>query len=133
MVEDEKDHTLQQESRLQAIIDQGYCIFDTGRKSVLDMLRIIGRNIFYETANTFREVYNDFRDDHVILRSIAESSGKIRVDQGVILIELWIKPCFTKSQIERIKFFFGIIESRLPNEFKPVIDILPTIISIKRN
>ncbi|MBW2704594.1 MAG: hypothetical protein JRF33_27570, partial [Deltaproteobacteria bacterium] len=65
------------ESRLAALIDEDYKYFDTTRKSVMDMCRILARNIFYQTMSEFRPIYRNHRDDHDIMRTLTESSGNI--------------------------------------------------------
>ena len=55
-------------SRLQTLIDQRYCQLDTRRKSLMDAVRIIARNIFYEALQVFREMYDNYRDDSSALQ-----------------------------------------------------------------
>lgn len=122
----EKQHTqinekistmLQTESRVEALIEQGYCILDTRKKEIIDMLRIIGRNIFYNLIDDFKTCYDNRRDDHVMLRTLTECSGKVKLIDGVMIIELWPKAEYQPATKTKIDAFLKIMESKLNQYF----------------
>jgi len=54
----------------------------------MDAIRLSSRNIFYCLMDIFRPLYNNYRDDHVILRELARSLGIIEKRDGVVNIRL---------------------------------------------
>lgn len=75
--------SVRDESRLQALIDEQYLRLDTRRKAFMDAIRISCRNIFCKLAMEFRPLYNNYRDDHVIVRELTRSSGIIQQRDGI--------------------------------------------------
>ena len=75
--------SVREESRLQALIDEQYMRLDTRRKAVMDAIRISCRNIFCKLAMEFRPLYNNYRDDHVIVRELTRASGIIEQREGI--------------------------------------------------
>ena len=129
---------IREESRVESLIEQGYCVLDTRRKAVLDMLRIIARNVFYTVIKDFQSFYDNLRDDHVILRTLAESSGNIYCQGEFVVFELWVKAEYSKSVAQKIEAFLSFVETRSREyfkgvNFKPIIKIHPTVASVKLN
>ncbi len=77
-----------EESRLNALIDEQYVRLDTRRKAFMDSIRISSRNIFYQLIREFRPLYNNYRDDHFILRELTRSAGLIELREGTIHVSL---------------------------------------------
>ena len=80
--------TVRDESRLQALIEEQYFRLDMRRKAFMDAIRLSSRNIFYCLMEIFRPLYNNYRDDHVILRELTRSLGIIEKRDGVVNIQL---------------------------------------------
>ncbi len=80
--------TVRDESRLQALIEEQYFRLDMRRKAFMDAIRLSSRNIFYCLMGIFRPLYNNYRDDHVILRELTQAMGIIEKRDGVINIQL---------------------------------------------
>ena len=80
--------TVRDESRLQALIEAQYFRLDMRRKAFMDAIRLSSRNIFYCLMGIFRPLYNNYRDDHVILRELTQAMGIIEKRDGVINIQL---------------------------------------------
>ena len=80
--------TVRDESRLQALIEEQYFRLDMRRKAFMDAIRLSSRNIFYCLMDIFRPLYNNYRDDHVILRELTRSLGIIEKRDGVVNIQL---------------------------------------------
>jgi hypothetical protein len=80
--------TVRDESRLQALIEEQYFRLDMRRKAFMDAIRLSSRNIFYCLMDIFRPLYNNYRDDHVILRELTRSLGIIEKRDGVVNIRL---------------------------------------------
>lgn len=112
-------NTVKDESRLNALIDEKYCRIDTAAKSVLDILRIQARNAFYEILETdFRPLYDNLRDDHVILRTLIKAPGRIRTLNGVLMIELFPEADFQEKAINAVKTFIALRESKINKFFQ---------------
>lgn len=116
-VEWELEKVPKEESRLQAIIEGKYLRLDTASKSVLDMLRIMARNSSYELLKDFRPIYDNYRDDHVILRALTRAPGKIQVVNGRLIVELLPQGDFPKATAEKIKLFLCLIEEKINRHF----------------
>lgn len=64
-------------SRLQYLIDQQYVRLDTRNKTLMDMLKLIARNAFYKKLEPFKQMYDNYRDDHVLFRNLTHAHGLI--------------------------------------------------------
>ena len=80
--------TVHDESRLQALTEEQYFRLDTRRKAFMDAIRLTSRNIFYSLMGIFRPMYNNYRDDHVILRELTHAIGIVEKRDGVTYIQL---------------------------------------------
>jgi hypothetical protein len=80
--------TVRDESRMQALIEEQYFRLDMRRKAFMDAVRLSCRNIFYCLMDIFRPLYNNYRDDHVILRELTRAMGIVEKRDGVINIQL---------------------------------------------
>ena len=80
--------TVTEESRLQALIEEQYLRLEMRGKAYMDAIRLSSRNIFYCLMEIFRPMYNNYRDDHVILRELTRSMGIIQKQEGIIDCQL---------------------------------------------
>ena len=111
--------TVRNESRLDALIEGKYFRIDTVAKSVLDMLRILARNVFYELLTVdFRPLYDNLRDDHVILRTLIKAPGRVRAQNGTLMIELFPEADFNEKTVNAIKIFIAASETKINTYFK---------------
>lgn len=62
-------------SRLDVLIEQGAVRMLGERKYLLDVIKIASRNMFYRAFEPFKELYDNFRDDHVWFRHLQRSPG----------------------------------------------------------
>lgn len=76
--------TEQNISRLDFLIQANYKIFNFQNKKIMDLLKIIARNAFYQLLEPFRKCYDNFRDDHVLLRNLTHTSGVIQFYENEI-------------------------------------------------
>ncbi|MBI4024710.1 MAG: hypothetical protein HY360_06985, partial [Verrucomicrobia bacterium] len=68
--------TVQKEvSRLETLIQQQMVRLDTKNKSVMDCLKVIARNAFYQALQPFKKSYNNYRDDHELFRNLTQCDG----------------------------------------------------------
>jgi hypothetical protein len=54
----------------------------------VDAIKILARNIFYLTLQSFKGKYNNYRDDHQIFRNLTTSAGKVQVDNEKVMVTL---------------------------------------------
>jgi FtsZ-binding cell division protein ZapB len=103
------------ESRLLALIEQRYVRPDMSRKALLDAVRITCRNVFRHALNTFRPIYDNYRDDHEVLRALTRSSGVIIRAPGSIDIHLTPALHRQPEQWKQIAALTGICSQRIRN------------------
>lgn len=78
----------QNESRLEAMIAAQMVRLEPQSKRLLDALRIIGRNLFYEAIRPFKQAYDNFRDDHDYFRKLSQSAGVLEFGKQEIVVHL---------------------------------------------
>jgi hypothetical protein len=76
------------DSRLALLIAAGTVRINTNRKAFFDAVRITCCNIFLAAMEQFRDLYDNRRDDHVLLRALTHAAGFVFVRNGVIHIRL---------------------------------------------
>ena len=62
------------------------------RKRLMDTLKILARNLFYIMLGPFKSDYDNYRDDHVIFRSLTASSGLVEGDEKQVTCRLLLAP-----------------------------------------
>ena len=65
-------------SRLASLIEADFYKLNTLKKSLMDGIKIIARNLFYLLFKPFKEAYDNYRDDHMLFRHLTRSAGLIR-------------------------------------------------------
>ena len=82
------EETQNEVSRLDYLVEQEYVRLDTRNKRLMDELKLIGRNAFYEALAPFKEEYNNYRDDHVLFRNLTHAHGVLieRSDEVEVLL-----------------------------------------------
>jgi hypothetical protein len=67
--------TQKEVSRLEVLIQQQMVRLDTRSKRLLDSLKLIARNAFYQALEPFKKAYNNYRDDHELFRNLTVADG----------------------------------------------------------
>jgi hypothetical protein len=67
--------TQKEVSRLEVLIDQQMVRLDTRNKRLLDSLKLIARNAFYQALEPFKTAYDNHRDDHELFRNLTQADG----------------------------------------------------------
>jgi len=65
----------------------------TAPKQYMDIVRITARNIFFSLFRNFRPIYDNFRNDHAILRELTRAPGFVSCKDGMTTVLL--HPAFT--------------------------------------
>jgi len=74
-VQDPQAQTEKEVSRLEALIQQQRVRLDTRNKRLMDSLKLIARNAFYQALQPFKQAYNNYRDDHELFRNLTQADG----------------------------------------------------------
>ncbi len=109
--------SVREESRLQALIDEQYFRLDTRRKAFMDAIRISCRNIFCKLALEFRPLYNNYRDDHFIVRELTRSAGIIQQREGIVDILLMPTMEFQPATRTIVQDFLALISQQINQHF----------------
>lgn len=115
-IEEKIASTDKEVSRLQSLIEEKYYRLDTMSKLIMDSIKIIARNIFYQALEPFKNLYNNYRDDHVVFRNLTQSHGCILFGEKELEVVLYPTANY-QPKVHRI------MEQYLQkvNESKPVL------------
>jgi hypothetical protein len=91
------EETGAEESRLENLIDREAVKMKGSRKRLMDALKILARNLFYLMLAPFKSEYDNYRDDHVIFRSLTTSGGLIEADEFRVTCHLVLEPDYPRS------------------------------------
>jgi len=105
------------ESRVQALVEEGYVRLSLNKKRMMDAIRVTCRNVFIQPFRIFRAEFGDHRDDHVILRRLTRSAGFIIARDGCLEVYLTPRLALTPSQAERVRAFLSVCEHRARQQF----------------
>jgi hypothetical protein len=67
--------TQKEVSRLEVLLQQQTVRLDTRNKRLLDSLKLIARNAFYQALQPFKTAYDNYRDDHELFRNLTQADG----------------------------------------------------------
>ena len=93
--------TQQTESRLERMIAEKMVRLDPEKKRLMDSLRVIARNLFYQALQPFKKAYNNYRDDHDQFRQLTQASGVLEVRPEVVVVHLMPRVGYP-PQVRRI-------------------------------
>jgi len=98
-LEEKISGTQKEVSRLERLAEEGFQKLDTGKKLVMDSIKVWARNLFYACLTPFKKAYDNYRDDHVLFRHLTRSSGLIRDTGECIEVILTPQACFPPKVI----------------------------------
>lgn len=111
----EKKNMETYENKLNKMINDKTEKLLTNKKYMFDTVKIIARNIFYRLLEIFRPIYNNYRNDHTILRELLRADGYIYSQSNIIYISLDLKRRLNRKQRKSTDEFIKIIESNINN------------------
>jgi hypothetical protein len=82
--------TQKEVSRLNVLIEQQMVRLDTRNKRLLDSLKLIARNAFYQALQPFKAAYNNYRDDHEFFRNLTQADGVLA--ESADQVEAYLLP-----------------------------------------
>lgn len=77
-LEQERKNTTKHVSKIDELSDMDYKKLDTNAKDFMDAIKLLARNIFYLSLKSFKEKYNNYRDDHLLFRHLSKSPGLLK-------------------------------------------------------
>lgn len=108
----------QTESRLESLISAQMVRMEPQSKRVLDALRIIARNLFYQAIEPFKQAYDNYRDDHDYFRKLSQSPGVLEFGKQEVVVHLMPVTHYTpalKRIIRGVLDRLNAARMRLPN------------------
>ena len=76
-------------SRLDYLINENFSRLDVSSKRLMDVLKLIARNSFYSSLQRFKEMYNNYRDDHTMFRNLTCAHGVICCSDDQVDVQLF--------------------------------------------
>ncbi|NQU34123.1 MAG: hypothetical protein HQ521_12895 [Bacteroidetes bacterium] len=101
-------------SRLETLIAEQYYRLDTRNKALLDVIKIIARNMFYRLLEPFKESYNNYRDDHVLFRNITRSAGILVNNDDSITVLLLPTISYETKVRQIVESFLDVVNQTNP-------------------
>jgi hypothetical protein len=112
LAEYNQTQAIKKDSRIQQLLQENYRLLDTRRKSYMDALRINAANIFRNLHADYREIYNNYRDDHHYLRVLTRCSGSVEYAQTGIIISLWLPGSMQKHIIQSLDKLVQLVAAK---------------------
>ncbi|HBM16437.1 MAG TPA: hypothetical protein DD381_08885 [Lentisphaeria bacterium] len=109
----EKKTLNKHESKIDKVISENKCRFLADKKAYLDAVKITARNIFYLLSRIFRPIYNNYRNDHQILRELLRSRWTLISCGSFMKAELDVTRIFQPEQLNKINLFLGEISENI--------------------
>ena len=106
-------------SRLEQIIKNEYRKLNFMPKTIMDCVKIVARNIIYNRLSAFRPIYDNRRNDHVILRELIESTGHIHEDAVSVVVSLYPSRHFPKEVKGKILDYLFDVSLEANRFYKP--------------
>ncbi len=98
-LEEQLCEAVRKQSRLQLLLDGNFRLIDTRKKAFMDGLRVIASNVFRNVHEKFRLIYNNYRDDHVLVRTLSRCSGSLTKTEKATIVKLWLPGRFQPYQV----------------------------------
>jgi hypothetical protein len=116
---DEKLNDMPREvSRIDNLIREEYVKLNFMPKSLMDAVKIIARNIIYQLLEIFRPIWNNYRNDLVILRELITAMGHIEETETSIIIHLNPTRQFSKIEKNKIALFCFQISNMINQQYR---------------
>ena len=106
--------TGEHQSRIGHLIEQRAEKMKGEPKRLMDALRILARNLFYIMLGPFKESYDNYRDDHVIFRSLTGSGGTIEADENEVRCRLVLTPDYPSAIRRHLEAYLEQWHDRVP-------------------
>jgi len=105
-------------SRLERLIEENFRKLNFDPKAYMDAIRITARNIFGVLHSQFRPIYNNYRNDHRILRELIRAPGVIRRTETEIIVTLIPSRHYSKKTKNAVERFLQNNTSKVDDDGK---------------
>jgi len=102
-----KQKALKRKEKIEA---NGYTRLDLRQKQILDQLKIVARNIFYNAIEEFRQYYGNLRNMHVVLRQLTQTPGSIVFSDNNVQVNL--QHSFTGKAEKAVEQFLEYLNTK---------------------
>ena len=105
-------------SRLEAMIAAEMVRMEPQSKRLMDSLKVLARNVFYQALQPFKEAYDNYRDDHDYFRQLSLAPGVLEVGVEAITVHLLPKTNYSpqlRGIIEKLLNRLNEQDPRLPD------------------
>ena len=123
-LEKTKEETQKEVDRAESLIGDNYVKLDGKNKLVMDCLKIIARNAFYQALVPFKEAYDNYRDDHEIFRNLIRANGIViesAEEVKVYLNPTMDYPCKLREIVADLLEKINQTNSEMPDGSKRII------------
>ena len=100
-------------SRLELLIEADYRRLNFGAKWYFDATRVMARNLFGTLHGRFRPLYENYRNDHQLLRELVRAPGIILESPEQTTVILLPGRCFSSPQRTAIDHLLASVETDL--------------------
>ncbi len=104
----------EKESKLDALIRDETIKLKTNKKALMDVIKIIARNIFYKSIEQFKILYDNYRDDHVMFRNFIDADGFILYGEEIVDVILCPTAQYPPNKRYIFEKFLGNINKANP-------------------
>ncbi|MBT7830682.1 MAG: hypothetical protein HN708_10475 [Candidatus Marinimicrobia bacterium] len=113
-------NAVRKQSRLQLLLDGNYQLIDTRKKAMMDALRVTASNIFRNVQEQFRAIYDNYRDDHVLVRMLSRCSGTMTNTAQSTTFRLWLSGTLQPHRVRAIESLLRQVQQRTNAEITSV-------------
>lgn len=106
-------------SRIERLIEDKYRKLNFMPKTVMDCVKIVARNIIYNRLMAFRPIYDNRRNDHVLLRELIEATGHIHENGTSVVVSLYPSRHYPKDVKGKIMDFLLAVSCEANRFYRP--------------
>lgn len=94
----------------------------TAPKQYMDIVKICARNVYFRAFKDFKELFNNFRIDHVVFRTLIQSPGRIHTHNGKTIVSLHPAITLQPKEKELVGAFLKNISERISDRLDYHVD-----------
>ena len=96
-------------SKLATFINKDFKFLNYEKKRYMDVIKILARNIFYKVFRIFRPIYDNFREDHKLVRELIQATGSIKFQNKIFICSIDTARNYNKKQKKAIEKFLILL------------------------
>ena len=75
-------------------------------------MKLIARNSFYKELQPFKEMYDNYRDDHVLFRNLTHANGIMISNDDMVEVQLFPTAHYTPSLRNIVESLLGKLNDK---------------------